>query len=255
LKLKNKPTVKSSLTKIQHKMKQLSMLLIGCALIISSCTPKISTTVSKNYSALDYRDEVRLLGLQDPVPTDSEELGEVKIGDSGFSTNCGWDLVIDNAKMEARKIGGNAIKITEHTPPSAMGSSCHRITAKILKVENFDHIPASAVVDSSLIDADYALLHVYRHRGLGSLISYDLHLGDTVICRVKNKWKETIKISKDGRNTLWAKTEAKAELPINIELGNEYYIRCSVKMGAFVGRAKLELVDNQTGKAEYQSID
>lgn len=235
-------------------MRKISILLIGCIFILSSCTPKISTTISKNYSALDYREEVKILGLQDPVPTNSEELGVVKIGDTGFSTNCGWDVVIDKAKMEARKVGGNAIKITDHIPPSMMGSSCHRITAKILKVENFDNIPAVAIVDSTILNADYAILYVYRHSGVGALVSYDLHLGDTVICRVSNKWKKTIKIRKDGLNTLWAKTEAKEELPINIKFGNEYYIRCSVIMGAFVGRPKIELVDNQTGNAEYQSI-
>lgn len=235
-------------------MRSFFVLLIGCLVIFSSCAPKISTTIGKNYSALDYREAVTVFGIQDPVPTNSEELGIVKVGDTGFSTNCGWDVVMDKAKMEARKIGGNAIKITDHKPPSIMGSSCHRITAKILKVENFNDLPAAAKVDSALLNADYALLHVYRHSGMGAFVNYDLHLGDTVVCRVSNKWKKTIKIRRDGLNTLWAKTEAKEELPINIKLGNEYYIRCSVTMGAFVGRPKLELVDSQTGKAEYHSI-
>ncbi len=235
-------------------MRIISILLIGCIVFLGSCAPKISTTISKNYSALDYREEVQVLGLQDPVPKSSEELGIVKIGDTGFSTNCGWDVVINKAKMEARKIGGNAIKITDHIPPSVMGSSCHRITAKILKVENFDILPVIAITDSLLVNADYALLHVYRQSGVGALVSYDLHLGDTVIGRVSNKWKKTVKIRRDGLNTLWAKTETKEELPINIKFGNEYYIRCSLTMGAFVGRPKLELIDYQTGNSEYQSI-
>jgi len=235
-------------------MKQISILLIGCALLLGSCAPMISTKISKTYSPLDYREEVIVLGLHDPIPANSEELGVVKIGDNGFSANCGWDIVIDKAKIEARKIGGNAIKITDHILPSAFGSSCHRITAKILKVENFESIMVPAKIDSALMNADYALLHVYRYSGVGALVSYDLHLGDTVICRVHGKWKKTIKIKKDGLNTLWAKTEAKVEIPINIKFGNEYYIRCSVKMGAFVGRPKIELVDNQTGKVEFQSI-
>jgi len=79
-------------------------------------------------------------------------------------------------------------------------------------------------------------------------------LGDTVICRVSSKWKKTIKIRKDGLNTLWAKTESKEELPINIKFGKEYYVRCSVTMGILTGRPKLELIENETGKAEYQSI-
>lgn len=236
-------------------MKKSSILLIGCTFVLfSSCAPKISTAISKSYATLDFREEVNVLGLAEDVPANSEELGVIKIGDTGFSTNCDWDVVIDKAKTEARKVGGNAIKITEHIPPSVFGSSCHRITAKILKVDSTENIARSFSVDSTLLDADYALLHVYRHSGAGALVGYDLYLGDTVICRVSNNWKKTIKIKKDGLNTLWAKTEVKKEIPVNIKFGNEYYIRCSVTMGAFVGQPKIEIVDNQTGKAEYQSI-
>jgi hypothetical protein len=64
----------------------------------------------------------------------------------------------------------------------------------------------------------------------------------------------TVKIDREGLITLWARTETKTELPIDIRFGNEYYIRCSISMGAFVGRPRLEQVDNKTGKLEIQSI-
>ena len=234
-------------------MKKISILLFGFILLLNSCSPKISTNIKKNYSAIDFREEVKIFGINDALPPNSEVLGVVKIGDTGFSTNCGWDVVIDKARIEARKIGGNAIKITEHTPPSTFGSSCDRITAQILKIDNLENFEANQVVDSTLLNADFALLHIYRSGGTGSLVSYDLHLGDSVICNVQNKWKKTFKIKKDGLNTIWAKTESKVEIPINIKFGQEYYLRCSVSMGAIVGRPKLEIVDNQVGKAEYQS--
>jgi small-conductance mechanosensitive channel len=103
-------------------------------------------------------------------------------------------------------------------------------------------------------DGRYAVLHIYRKSAMGALLSYDLHIDDKVICRVSNKWKETIKIDKEGLVTLWAKTEARKELPINIEFGKEYYIRCSVSMGVAIGHPKLELVDEQTGKKELSAI-
>lgn len=216
-------------------MIKIAIFLIGCTVILSSCAPMVSTSISKNYPSLDYREEVRLFGVQDPIPVNAEELGIVKVGDNGLSTNCGWEVVVEKAKIEARKIGGNAIKIMDHNPPSALGSTCHSITAMILKVDNFDPMPGTAVVDSALLNADYALLHIYRHSGAGSLINFDLFLGDTLICRVSNKWKKTIKIRKDGLNTLWARTEVKEELPIDIKFGNEYHVRCRIAMGAFVG--------------------
>lgn len=234
----------------------ISLFIGGLLLLLtSSCSPKVSTSISKHYAALDYREEVTVFMPVDDFPADAEVVGTVKIGDSGFSTDCGLDVAIEKAKEEARKAGGNAIKITRHQPPSFWTSSCHRIKADILKIDASGIIKADEPVPALPADADYALLHVYRTSGTGPLISFDLYLGDTVICRVKNKWKQTIMVKKEGLNSLWAKTESKTEIPVKIEFGKEYYIRCSVAMGAFVGRPRLELVDRKAGKIEFDTIE
>jgi len=41
-------------------------------------------------------------------------LGKIKIGDTGFSTDCSYEKAIEIAELEARKVGGNAVKITKH---------------------------------------------------------------------------------------------------------------------------------------------
>lgn len=235
-------------------MKKIRGLFIVCALILfSSCNPKVFTSISRSYPPLDYMQDVVVIGLDQAEPDDAEVLGQVKIGDTGFTTNCDYDIVIDKAKLEARKAGGNAIKIIQHELPNAMGSTCHRITALILKVDNIeDYTP---VEEEVLSDVDYAILNVYRYGGTGALVGYDLYLGDSVICRVKNNFKTTIHITKDGLNTLWAKTESKSEVPIDVEIGKSYYLRCGITMGFFVGHPKLELIDSRTGKAEFESLN
>lgn len=227
--------------------------IIAVLFVLSSCSPKISTNLSKSYPPLDYKQEIAVIELDQAEPTGSEVLGQVRIGDSGFTANSGYNVVLDKAKMEARKAGGNAIKIIEHQQPSAFGSSCHRITAKILKV---DHVDQFLVKEEEplIADADFAVINVYRYSGAGPIITYDVHLGDSVICRVKNNYKTSVKVKKDGLNTLWAKTESKSEVPIDIKIGHQYYLRCSIVMGAFVGRPKLELIDWKTGKAEFESF-
>ncbi|MEN8251744.1 MAG: hypothetical protein ABFS32_22685, partial [Bacteroidota bacterium] len=107
---------------------QYLILAISFTLLVS-CNPKVSTSITKSYPVLDYRQEVVVLGLNDEEPDSVEVLGQVQIGDTGFSTNCDYEVVINEAKYAARKIGGNAIKIIDHRPPS-MASSCHRIVAK-----------------------------------------------------------------------------------------------------------------------------
>ena len=102
---------------------------------------------------------------------------------------------------------------------------------------------------------DYALLHVYRPGTMkGMAVNYDLHLGDEMIFRVKNKTKTTLKITSEGPKTLWAKTETRVELPVDFKFGHEYYIQCGLSFGALVGRPKLEIVDNKKGKDEFAKI-
>ena len=235
-------------------MKKIYFLVIGVGFLFGACSPRITTQLSKSYSPLDYKQDIKVLGLSDPVPGKTEDLGVVKIEDTGFSTNCAYEVVVDAAKTEARRVGGNAIKIIDHVPPSVMGSSCHNIIAKILLVPDFNALPEMSKEDSILSKADYALVHLYRLSGPGFLIGYDIHLGDSVICRAKDNWRTTLRIRKDGLNTIWARTETMEELPVNLKLGKEYYVRCSITMGAFVGRPKLNLVSNELGKIEIQSI-
>ena len=133
--------------------------------------------------------------IEDEIPDKSEILGECKIGDSGFSTKCDYNTVLETLKSEARKVGGNAIKITKHKSPD-FGSTCHRMTATILKLTNDFEIMEE--VNEEFIEAsDYAILKIYRYNGLGPLIKYNLHLGDSIIARVRNNFKTTIKINEE----------------------------------------------------------
>jgi hypothetical protein len=237
-----------------RNMNKLNILFIlAMSIAITSCNPKITTSLSKSYPTLDYRQEVIVIGINEPAPVGSELLGQVKIGDTGFSTNCGYDVAIDKAKLEARKAGGNAIKIIEHKPPTALGSSCHKITAEILRIENIENLALNKA-EEVLLDIDHAIFYIYRQSGTGFLVSYDLYLGDTVICRVKNNYKTKIKIYRDGLNSIWARTESKTEIPINVKIGKEYYIKCGVSIGAFIGRPTIELVDKSIGENEFSSI-
>lgn len=235
-------------------MRKINFLFILIGFWLASCSPKVTSNITKSAGAFDYKQEIQVYGLTDPEPAQAEQLGTVKIGDTGFTMNCTFEVVVELAKLEARKAGGNAIKIIEHLPPTALGSSCHRIVAKVLKVNQSNSLTKTVKADSSLAHADYAVLHFYRFGGPGAIVTYDIHLGDSVLCRSKNNSWKTVRVKKEGLNTLWSITEAKVEIPINIKLGQEYYIRSSVTMGAFVGRPKLELVSNETGRLEFPSI-
>jgi hypothetical protein len=236
-------------------MKKIHLLFVLAAILfLASCSAKLTSSMQKTYAPLDYEQEVRIFELNETAPANAEKLGTIKVGDSGFSTNCDYNFVLEKATLEARKSGGNAIKITEHKTPD-IWSTCHRITADVLKVGNIeDYAVEPEAIDSALIDADYALVNVYRTGGQGALVNFDLHLGDSVICRVKSNSAQSVKVYQEGLNTLWAKTESKTEIPVNIEFGRVYYVECAIRMGIMVGRPSIRIVDTNVGKPIFTGI-
>lgn len=235
-------------------MRKILLLIIGIVLLMTSCSPKLTSVMLKTYPQLQYQNEVMVFGVNEPAPPNAEKLGSIKIGDSGFSTNCGYTTVLDMAKMEARKVGGNAVKITQHKLPDFV-STCHRITADVLRIDSTDYTPIIEPIDSTMIGANYAIINVYRPTGTGFLVNYNLHLGDSVICRVIDDFCQSVKVYQDGYNTIWARTESREEVPIKVEFGKTYYVRCGINMGAFVGRPTVEIVDARTGRAEFTAIE
>jgi hypothetical protein len=102
----------------------------------------------------------------------------------------------------------------------------------------------------------YATLYVYRERNMmGSMFGYDLHEEDSVICRVKNNSKFIIKLYKEGPTEIWAKTEKKVAVHINVQFGKEYYIKCGVKPGWVEGRPQLDVVYAEQGKLDFANIE
>jgi hypothetical protein len=105
-------------------------------LALGSCAPKVITKVNKTYPAAQYNQEVRIFDIEEITPAESEVLGQIVIKDNGFSINCGYEEVMNLARIEARKLGGNALKIIDHRWPSTFGSSCHQINATVLLISN-----------------------------------------------------------------------------------------------------------------------
>ena len=106
-------------------------VLILLSFWIFSCNPKISTSVLNQMPALEENAEILVTKNKEEIPSQHEVIGSVKIRDTGFTTNCSYPVVIDAAKSEARKIGGNTLFITNHQTPNLM-SSCHQINANII---------------------------------------------------------------------------------------------------------------------------
>ena len=117
---------------MRHFSASLQALAAGALFLTTGCSPSVYTSIQKSYPARIEGSTVLVYDMADSLPEPAEVLGSVTVKDSGFSVNCNYAKVMQRAKDETNKIGGNGLHLFWHKEPSALGSSCHRIAAHML---------------------------------------------------------------------------------------------------------------------------
>ena len=99
------------------------------------------------------------------------------------------------------------------------------------------------------------MVHLYRPgRVVGFAVGYDVRLNDSVAYRARNGSQLALRRTRPGPVLLTAKTEATEQLTLDVQPGREYYVRCTIGMGALVGRPRLEQVSAAVGSREVAGI-
>jgi hypothetical protein len=100
-------------------------------LSISSCTHKITRTgydINKTYYKTCDIIVTKNLSASDSL----QKVGEIRLGDTGFSAACNEAQAIEILKNEGCAIGANIVHITEDSRADAL-SSCYRCSAVFYK--------------------------------------------------------------------------------------------------------------------------
>ncbi len=242
-------------------MKQIfSIVILG--ILLQSCTPKVrSNLTNNNLSPIPEDSEIFIIEEGGKAPINSELVGHLKVGDSGFSNDCGYEKVIQEAKITARKSGANFILITEIKKPN-LASTCYRIKANMYRNLNEDiltNISAENVLKNKSrlpSNVDYAVVHFYRPRNFtGAALGYKIRLDDeTIIGKIRNGSYFKYEIKNFGEHKFWGKTESSDSVIIDVKKGEEYFIRCGIKMGVAVGRPEMYLIENHVGIKEIEEM-
>lgn len=114
-----------------------SLVTIGSFLVLAlfmGCGPSKKVSILNYSTPLPSSTNVEVFGQGQAVPEGAKLLGHIKIGDTGFSTDCAYTEVIEEAQTQARAMGGNCLQITKHKEPN-FGSTCHRIEADVYLVK------------------------------------------------------------------------------------------------------------------------
>ncbi len=100
------------------------------------------------------------------------------------------------------------------------------------------------------IQEGMGLVYIYRPSGFtGGGVSYNVKVGDTVITTLYNGGYYPY-FAKPGELELWAKTEAKSAVTLDVRAGRTYYVKGTVGVGFLVGRPHLMVVPESVGETE-----
>jgi hypothetical protein len=94
-----------------------------------NCSPSIKSKKTILREPIGNDAPVVLLSPEDSLTlTGLQQLGTIRIGDKGLSVGCSYNEIEQLVFEQARAMGGNLVKITEHNYPDNW-SACHRIKA------------------------------------------------------------------------------------------------------------------------------
>jgi len=108
--------------------------LLLYSILLCSCTPRITTSLIKNEKPLPKNTIVTVYNKNDTLPSATEKLGITKVNDNASTDEFDYNSVVEIAKLEARKAGGNGIRIIKHQLPNLLNTG-HEVYADILKVD------------------------------------------------------------------------------------------------------------------------
>lgn len=152
-------------------------VLMGAFLLIfmASCSPRVTTTVLRQYTPLPESADVALFEFGDFAPDSAEVIGAVTVENGGLATNIHYLQLVGLAKEEARKIGGNGLQIIDY-PPSYSGNTYKSISATVLRLnDDYFYVPIDSLEDVAL--TGYCGINGIRSTGAKDIVSpYELSL-------------------------------------------------------------------------------
>ena len=232
-----------------------NIILCACTIVIlSACSPRIVDNIHFYKQPLQPSDEVVVMEKNMAPPFGAQKLGSVKFADSGVTSasNGTYEKALTTLKARARFAGGNIVHITSHRKPGWF-SNIHRVEADIYYIDDLSLYKQEVVGITP--HPEYSALHFYRtSTGGGALVNYEVYVNDTKVYICKSNSKAHVKIFEPCEVTIWAKTETRSEIKLKVKPGDDFFIECSVGLGAFIGRPVLTLVDSVVAINSFENL-
>lgn len=119
-------------------MKRYILPILITMLLITSCSHRVVRTGYGNNKQTYYNCNVTVKKSDYPDNNNAVKVGEVKLGDTGFSVVCNENDAIELLKKEACSVGANLVIITDEKRPDLI-SSCYRCKAILYRTEDIQN--------------------------------------------------------------------------------------------------------------------
>lgn len=116
-----------------------AVFVVILAVSISSCAHRVVRTGYDEIKTTLVDCQVPI-AKELPADTVAQEIGQVKLGDSGFSTACNEAHALAILQKEACSIGADLVVITQENRPD-LKSSCYRCEATFFRMKKEEYKP------------------------------------------------------------------------------------------------------------------
>ncbi len=160
----------------RHLEKVLAYPAVLLLFALASCTqPAVVTDILMSYPPTVEPDAVVVYEEGQQVPPGAMSIGRVAVVDRGTSHHCKYDQVLALAKKKTAELGGDALRIEEHTTPSLWHGTCHQIIGSMLitgKVD-IDSLDFSTMARNELQQSELMMRRVNKASGPANAVKVE----------------------------------------------------------------------------------
>lgn len=104
----------------------------------------------------------------------------------------------------------------------------------------------------SSVAPDKAVVYIYRPSSFfGAAVSYTVNAGDKPVVKLANGGYYPY-IASPGEVEIWAETESKSSVTLDLKAGDRRYVRGTLGIGIVMGRPNLSVVEPAAAEAEIK---
>ena len=109
-----------------------SILFFAIVFTVSSCGPFVKATSNTSLAPLPLSTNVTVIPVEERTKIEGDYIGTIQIGENGLTIHCSYSDIHNRAKLEALKMGGDIIKVTQLIRPGIL-STCFRLKGSVYK--------------------------------------------------------------------------------------------------------------------------